>query len=71
MKGGGFIAIYTRFGGKVTIVAADLEKGFVDIRRDDGSIMHTYLNELKADDGFKEIEEASKDVPLAVENPQR
>jgi hypothetical protein len=51
------MAIYTRFGSEVWIVKGDLTTGNVTIRfLDDGDEMQVNCSELKADNGFAEIE---------------
>ncbi len=55
--------IYSRFGGEVTIIGGNVEKGEVDIILSDGeTVKETYINELKADDGLTEIIEAIEKV---------
>lgn len=51
--------IYTRFGSHVKILEGNLVNGEVKIEHlEDGVVMETYINELKADDGLNEICEA-------------
>ena len=50
--------ITTRFGSEVTVKSGNIAKDEVDVIRADGSILQTYIAELKADGGIKEIEEA-------------
>jgi len=53
--------IYTRFESEVEIVAGNIETGEVNIKfKDDGFFMQTNINELRADDGIKEIHDAIK-----------
>jgi len=52
--------ITTRFGSEVTVKSGNIAKDEVDVIRADGSILQTYITELKADGGIKEIEDAIK-----------
>ncbi len=53
--------IYTRFGSEVEIISVDKE--WVKVKRvKDGSTVDFMVCELKADNGYKEIEEAIKKV---------
>jgi hypothetical protein len=55
--------IYTRFGSPVTIECdqGDTPDGrAIDVRREDGSVLHTYLYELRADGGIEEVLSAIK-----------
>ena len=58
--------IFTRFGSEVEVLGGNIEKGEIDINifneadglKLDKQFMSTYINELKADNGFTEICEA-------------
>jgi hypothetical protein len=50
--------VYTRFGSVVTVLGGNVDKGEVDVKREDGSILKTYTCELKADNGWAEISDA-------------
>ena len=52
--------ITTRFGSIVTVKSGNIAIDEVDVIREDGRILHTYISELKADGGIEEIEEAIK-----------
>lgn len=59
--------IYTRFGVPVEITGGNVEKGEVDFIKD-GTVFKSYIRELKADDGFNEIENAIKVVNAVSAN---
>lgn len=55
------MGIYTRFGSKVQIVSCVKDKRdieWVTIRREDGSESETTIDNLKADGGIVEIDQA-------------
>jgi hypothetical protein len=58
--------IYTRYGSEVCVVGKT-RKGTLAIDRKDGAHLWAEPGELKADGGSKEIEEASKLVPIVSE----
>lgn len=47
--------ITTRYGTPVQIIGGNFDKGTVDVQREDGSVLKTYVYELKADGGAGEI----------------
>ena len=57
------MAIYTRFGSEVTIIAVHMKTGDLNIKYiEDGEIVPSNISELKADAGIKEIHEAVEAV---------
>jgi len=47
--------IYTKFGTQVDVVGGDVRKAEVEVRMGDGEILKTFVGELKADGGLREI----------------
>jgi hypothetical protein len=70
------MAIYTRFGIKVEIVWADLERSrcivkYLDWPRHHGETRRVELGDLKADGGLKEVIARCKEVKGSIaERPQ-
>jgi len=50
--------IYTRFGSEIKIVRGNIDTGEVDIQYPNGKVRETYIHELRATEGIKEIHEA-------------
>lgn len=55
------MAIFTKWGDdEVEVIAGSAMTGEVNIRFKNGEYLQTYISELRADDGIREIETAIK-----------
>lgn len=58
--------ITTRYGSPCEIIWADKETGVVNVRRlEDGQELHTYIYELRAPGGFREIVQVIDSLPAS------
>ena len=63
------MAIFTKWGDdEVEVIAGNAMTGEVNIRYKGGEYLQTYISELRADDGIREIEAAIKLTKFAEYN---
>lgn len=62
------MAIFTRFGSPVTVVAHCEDHNGAHVRFEDGSVRSLALNDLRADGGFAEIEHATTEIAQCAES---